>query len=123
MRPWLPFLLGLLIFLVLMALSMLPLRLATTRKLRRMTRDELERSVFRYADGYFRFIGPEHPDVQAFKRLVEARDLAGIRDNWSRLSRSFERLERQAGYRGRPLIMDYYDWYELDLRELARRGP
>jgi hypothetical protein len=52
-----------LIVLVLAALSLLLLRRATARKLRRMTQDELERSVFRYEDGYFRSIGPEHPDV------------------------------------------------------------
>jgi hypothetical protein len=116
-----PLVLGLLVALVVATLSILPLRRATVKELRQKTREELEQSVFRYEDGYFSFIGHDHPDVIAFKKLVEARDLRGIRDNWKKLSSSFRGLEWQAGYRGRPLIMDYYHRYELDLKELARR--
>lgn len=58
----------------------------------------------------------------AFKRLIEARNLGELRANWGRISRAFLLLERKAGHRGRPLILDYYNWYELVLAELARRS-
>ena len=116
-----PLILGLLGALVVASLSMLPLRRATVKELRQKTREELEQSVFRYEQGYFDFIGRDHPDVIAFKKLLESRDLHGIRKSWRKLSSTFRGLEHKAGYSGRPLIMDYYHWYELDLKELARR--
>lgn len=117
-----PLILGILGVLVLMELSILPLRRATVKELRQKTREELEQLVFQYEKDYFEFIGHDHPDVIAFKKLLEARDLHGIRKSWRKLSRTFRGLEHKAGYSGRPLIMDYYFWYELYLKELARRN-
>jgi hypothetical protein len=81
----------------------------------------LEARVFNFELDYFSFIGLEHPDVIAFKRLVDSRDLLAIRALWPRLVKSFRRLEHLAGHRGRPLIMDYYEGYEMTLAELTRR--
>jgi len=104
------------------AVLLVPLRLKFVRELRQKTKDELERLAFRYEEEYFSYIGSNHPEVVAFRRLTEQKDLQGIRKRWAELSSSFIRLEKNAGRRGRPLIMDYYNWHELVLRELNRRG-
>jgi hypothetical protein len=83
---------------------------------------ELERSVFRYEQDYFGYIGHDHPDVTAFRSLVESRNLEGIRAHWQDLSRAFMRLETKAGHHGRPVLLDYYWAYELAVAELSRRG-
>jgi len=62
-----------------------------------------------------------HPDVAEFRRLVEARDVKALRRRWPRLQRSFIKFERAAGYRGRPLILNYYFALMVGLREVARR--
>jgi len=92
------------------------------RKLRQKTRLDLEQSILRYEKDYFDYIGHEHPDVIAFKALVEAKDIEGIQEQWNRLATSFVRLETKAGWRGRPLIMDYYYTYEETLAALAKLG-
>ncbi len=84
------------------------LKLKVSRELGQRTRLELEKSILRYERDYFDYIGHEHPDVIAFRSLVETKDIEGIQENWNRLSNSFVRLETKAGWRGRPLIMDYY---------------
>jgi hypothetical protein len=113
---------GALGILLLSVVLVLPLRIRFVRELRRKSRQDLERSVFRYENEYFSYIGAEHPEVERFRALTEQKDLQGIRRDWNKLSRLFVTLERKAGHRGRPLIMDYYNWYELELRELNRRG-
>lgn len=100
---------------------LLPLRIKFTRELRRKTRYELEQMVYRYEPEYFSYIGNHNAEVIVFKTLIEQRDLQGIRKSWRNLSRSFLKLERKAGHRGRPLIMEYYCWYELSIRELNSR--
>ena len=87
-------------------------KLKLPRKLSHKTRLELEMSILRYERDYFDYIGHEHPDVIDFKNLVETKDIKGIQEHWSRLSNSFLRLETKAGWRGRPLILDYYFSYE-----------
>lgn len=82
----------------------------------------LERSILRYEQDYFDYIGHEHPDAITFKILVETKDIKGIQEHWRRLSTSFVRLETRAGWRGRPLIMDYYYTYEDTLAALAKLG-
>lgn len=113
---------GIIGILVLGAVLLLPLRIKFARELRQKTHHELEQLAFRYEDDYFNYIGSEHPEVIAFRTLTEHKDLQGIRKRWNQLSSSFVKLEKKAGHRGRPLIMDYYHWYELVLRELDRRG-
>jgi hypothetical protein len=103
------------------AIILLPLRLRFARALRKKTDQELAQSVFRYEDLYFATIGEGHPDVVAFRDFVQQKNLSGIRKHWSKFRRTFMRLEREAGHRGRPLIMEYYNWYEMSLRELSRR--
>jgi hypothetical protein len=98
------------------------LKLKVSRELGQRTRLELEKSILRYERDYFDYIGHEHPDVIAFRTLVETKDIKGIQENWNRLSNSFVRLETKAGWRGRPLIMDYYYSYEETLAALAQRG-
>lgn len=83
---------------------------------------ELEQQVFRYERSYFRGLGEGHPDVMEFRRLVEQRDLRGLRLNWGRLQESFLRLELAAGHRGRPLLMDFYFTTSEHLVELCKRG-
>ena len=86
-----------------------------------MTTEALEEEVFSFASEYFDYIGPKQPDVVTFRRLVEQRDLRGLRLNWGRLADSFVRMEAAAGHRGRPLIMDYYFTYSEALVELCKR--
>jgi hypothetical protein len=107
---------------ILWAIVTLLVKLKLSRELSRKTRSELEKSILRYERDYFDYIGHEHPDVIAFKSLVETRDIKGIQENWSRLSNSFVLLETNAGWRGRPLIMDYYYSYEETLAALAKHG-
>lgn len=107
---------------ILGAIVTFPLKLKVSRELGQRTRSELEKSILRYERDYFDYIGHEHPDVIAFRNLVETKDIEGIQENWSRLSNSFVRLETKAGWRGRPLIMDYYYSYEETLAALAQRG-
>lgn len=113
---------------IVVAISLLGAIVALIRKLRlsrelsQKTRCELEKSILRYEQDYFNYIGQEHPDVIAFKALVESKDIKGIQEHWSRLSNSFVRLETKAGWRGRPLIMDYYYSYEETLAALAKHG-
>jgi hypothetical protein len=106
---------------ILCACILLPLRNRQMRILRAMDDEQLRNRVFRFESKYFDFIGRDQPAVVEFRDLVAGRDLVGIRKRWRRLQRSFQRLERRVGYSGRPLILEYYCWYELDLRELARR--
>lgn len=113
---------GIIGILVLGAVLLLPLKIKFARELRQKTQHELEQLAFRYEDDYFNYIGSEHPEVIAFRTLTEQKDLQGIRKRWNQLSSSFVTLEKKAGHRGRPLIMEYYHWYELVLRELDRRG-
>ncbi len=103
------------------AVLVLPAERKFARDLKRLGRSELEAMAFNYADEYFQFIGEDHPDVRAFRAWVARKDLRELQRNWSRLDRSFRRLEAKAGHQGRPLIMDYYHWHDKVLRELARR--
>jgi hypothetical protein len=107
---------------LLWAIPTLVIKLKLSRELRQKTRLELERSILRYEQDYFDYIGHEHPDVIAFKRLVDTKDIKGIQEQWNRLATSFVRLETKAGWRGRPLIMDYYYSYEETLAALAKLG-
>lgn len=86
-----------------------------------MSIGELERHVFSFAGDYFDFIGRREPEVVAFRSLVERRDAQRLRSEWRALADAFERLERQAGHSGRPLLADHYFEYERALAELCKR--
>ena len=89
--------------------------------LRNLSDEELKARVFRFEPRYFDYIGSGDAAVLEFRRLVDTRDLRGIKARWESLQRSFLRLERRAGHRGRPLVLEYYNLYELGYRELMRR--
>jgi len=82
---------------LLLAIVTLVIKLIVSRELGQKTRSELEQSILRYEQDYFDYIGHEHPDVIAFKDLVETKDIEGIQEHWSRLNTSFVRLETKAG--------------------------
>jgi hypothetical protein len=65
---------------LLWAIPTLVIKLKLSRELRQKTRLELERSILRYEQDYFDYIGHEHPDVIAFKRLVDTKDIKGIQE-------------------------------------------
>jgi hypothetical protein len=98
-----------------------PFTLKYKARLRRLSDQELTARVFRFEPSYFNYIGPGEPTVLEFRRLVDTRDIRGIASRWRTLRKSFSRLERRAGYRGRPLVLDYYCWYDFDYKELLRR--
>jgi hypothetical protein len=105
------------------ACLIVPLRLRAKSTLRALSDEALATRVFRFETSYFDYIDMGRADdaVIEFRALVQARDVRGIAHRWRSLYRSFTRLERKVGYRGRPLLLDYYFWYELDYRELIRR--
>ncbi len=103
------------------AVLLLPLRYKFTAALKRKSREELEEMVFRFETEYVDYLGLENEDVVKFKTLVDTKNITELRKNWKKLRRSFHALERKAGHSGRPLIMDYYNWYELEIKELYGR--
>jgi len=98
-----------------------PLTHKYRKELQLKSDDELAAEVFRYEKDYFSFIGEDNAEVKEFKNLTENHEFESIRRNWRRLSGAFCGLERKAGHSGRPLIMDYYLWYEIALKEMRRR--
>lgn len=112
---------GILGVVILCWLLLAPLTHKQKKEIRQKTNEELDAEVFRYEKDYFSQIGEEKPEVKEYKNLIEQRDFDSIRRNWRRLSGAFVGLERQAGHSGRPLIMDYYLWYEMALKEKKRR--
>ena len=103
-------------------LSLEPLKVKLREELKAKSNEELIKEVFSFEEGYFSFIGEENPEVIEFKTLVLKKDLEAIKSNWKRLSKKFSKLEKKAGHTGRPLILDYYCWYEMWLNELSNRN-
>lgn len=90
--------------------------------LKKLSLRELERKVYRYHTEYFKFIGEENEMVLEFKKAVENKDFLTLYDKWeSSFVESFVALERKAGYNSRPMLMDYYFGYELEIKELYER--
>jgi len=117
---------ALVIIVVLLLIIYLPVK-ADERKytkwLRKLSLPELERHVFRYNSEYFKLIGEEKESVLEFKKIIENKDIASLHKKWnSDLSGSFLVLEKETGYVGRPMLMDYYYFYELEIKELYRRS-
>ncbi len=103
-------------------LLLTPLTRKYKNELRRKSNEELAAEVFRYETDYFSFIGEDNDVVKQFKFFIENRELIAIRKNWKMFSSVFKKLERNAGHSGRPLIMDYYLWYEVSLNEMYKRN-
>jgi hypothetical protein len=90
--------------------------------LKKLSLDELERKVYRYDSEYFRFISEENESVLEFRNIIENRDISTLYKKWdSSFLESFLALERKAGHNGRPMLMDYYYGYELEIKELHDR--
>ena len=92
------------------------------RELKSKSLAEIEKMVFRYETEYFKLIGEDNESVREFRQAIEAKDLLALNKNWSTLRADFIALERKAGHNDRPLIMDYYYTYEIELRELQKRN-
>lgn len=97
------------------------LKLKYERDLKKLPLSELKNQVFRYDESYFKYIGESEPAVIQFRNLIRNQDLNGLMKEWNSLNREFVRLEKKVGHKGRPLIMDYYCWFESNLKELKRR--
>ena len=91
------------------------------RELKKYSIEELERTVYRYEGAYFKFIGKQNEPVREFRKLIENKDIFTLHKKWDSFQADFQDLERKAGHSGRPLIMDYYYGFELELRELYKR--
>jgi hypothetical protein len=91
------------------------------KELNKLTKYQLEGIVFRYDNAYFDYIGHNHPEVVEFKGYIERKDIKGLKTNWNRLATKFMDYERQAGWTGRPYILDFYCMYDVDIKELAKR--
>lgn len=90
-------------------------------ELRRLSTAELTKRTFRYPPEYFSVIGEDHAPVRRFRHMLEEEDLDSLIREWPSLESEFRKLESKAGRTGRPLIMDYYDWYEHVLAEMRKR--
>lgn len=97
------------------------LRRKTLNKLRSLSTEELERETFSCPRDYFEFLGESNPSVIRFREIAEARDLNALSQEWKSLEKDFRLLEHQAGHSGRPLIMDYFFWYDLNIKALRER--
>lgn len=97
------------------------LRIKCTNKLKRLSLEALKKQVFRYEKEYFKYIGEEDSSVVRFRDLIECENIETLIKEWPAMSARFRKLEITVGHKGRPLIMDYYQWYELDLSELSKR--
>lgn len=97
------------------------LKVVTKLQVRRETTAELERIVFAVPADYLEFVGLHRASVVRFRELVERKDLASLYREWPTIERDFLAAEREAGHRGRPLIMDYMLDYRAYIRELMRR--
>lgn len=105
-----------------MVITLLNLRGKCKKRLRSLGLKDLQEETLCYHKKYFTNINENDPSVIRFKELIEKRNIKELRKEWKKLSRKFLDLERKAGFKGRPLIMDYYHWYELNLDELIRRA-
>jgi hypothetical protein len=91
------------------------------RELKSRSLADLEKMVYRYETEYFGFVGESNASVLEFREAIENKDIAALMKNWTTFRSNFQELERKAGHDGRPLIMDYYYTYELELKELYKR--
>jgi hypothetical protein len=86
-----------------------------------LSEEQLELEAFRFETKYFEFLGSSKPSVIRYRKLVDSRDLLSLQREWRRLSRDFHKLEREAGHKSRPLIMDYFGPQQMVYSELFRR--
>jgi hypothetical protein len=91
------------------------------RRIQALSTEELEAEVFHYDQDYFNRIGADKPAVVEFRRLVEQRNLAELRNVWTRLGDSFASIEES---QHTPFGLRFVDVYHLhfeSLVELCRR--
>jgi len=96
-------------------------RVTVEIRVRRATTADLERAVFEVPMGYLEVIGLQRGSVVRLRELVDRRDIASLYQEWPTLEQDFLAGEREAGHRGRPLIMDYLLDHRAYIRELMRR--
>lgn len=92
------------------------------RELKLKSLEQLEKEVFRFENAYFNYIGQESPEVKKFKSYIDSKNLTEIKTNWKALSSRFRYFERNVGHTGRPMLFDYYCWYEDAVNELSKRS-
>jgi hypothetical protein len=112
---------GLMLVFLLLTLVVKTLDQKSAKELQHKPLAEIEALVYRYEVDYFRFIGEDNGSVQAFRQQIEAKDLASLSANWPKFRADFTALERKAGHKDRPLIMDFYYEYEVQIKELQNR--
>ncbi len=88
-----------------------------TRQLQKLTLGELEQRVYRYETRYFQFLGEEKAPVIEFRKIIESKDVSTLYKKWDSFKASFLALDDH----GRPALFDYYDGYELEVKELYER--
>ena len=93
----------------------------TSKELKARSLTELEDLVYRYETEYFKLIGENNESVVEFRQAIENKDISALNKNWLTLRSSFRALERTAGHSDRPLIMDFYNDYEIQIKELYLR--
>jgi hypothetical protein len=98
------------------------LQLRARWQLRRMPQQALEQMAFADPLHYLRDAGLTGPAADRLASLVTSRDVDTLRREWRAIERQLLAAERDAGHRGRPLIMDYLLDYHRVLRELQRRS-
>ncbi len=102
-------------------MTMGPLKRKVKKELKALSTESLKKAVFRYEKDYFKEINENDPAVVRFREIIEKQDILALRKEWPKLSGRFGQLEREAGHQGRPLMLDYYCWYELDIDVLRKR--
>lgn len=98
-----------------------PLKRKKEKELKELSLEAIKNTVFRYDKEYFSAIGENDSAVVRFHELIKKEDIISLSKEWKKLSNRFVQLERETGHEGRPLIMDYYHWYELDIKEMKER--
>ena len=83
---------------------------------------QLQQDAFSAPLAYVREGHLSGPHAERLVSLVQARDVEALLREWKPLERGLLLAEREAGHRGRPLIMDYMLDYPQTLRELRRRA-
>ncbi len=91
------------------------------RRLNALPIEELEKQTFSYPEPYFQFIGETDEAVKRYRDLITRKDLENLKNEWNTIVYRFCDLEKKAGHRGRPTIMDYFYMHEVRIQVLAER--
>lgn len=90
-------------------------------KLEKMSLKELKQVTFEEKEAYFNYLSQDNPIVKRFRQLIRSEDIENLIKEWPKISRQLVDLERKNGHTGRPLILDYYGWYEIALSVLDKK--